>query len=386
MSKLESSNLRIAVLGYIVRGPLGGLAWHHLQYVLGLKKLGYDVLFIEDSEDYPACYNPKTNEMSIDASYGLRFIDESFKSLNLAELWSYFDAHTNQWFGNQKATEFLANADILLNLSGINPLREWSMKVPKRVFLDTDPAFVQIRHLTDKNAHSLAAMHNVFMTFGENFGAKDCLIPNDGFAWQTTRQPIVLDVWKVLKGNKKANWTTIMQWDSYKKVEFGGLEFGMKSKSFNDFMDFPNKTTELFELAIGSASAPRNLLQENGWKVTNPLIPTRTIHTCQEFIRNSKAEFSVAKDGYVKSKSGWFSERSAAYLASGRPVLTQETGFSKFIKPGKGLFSFTKQAEALEAMKIINSDYDFHCREARLTAEKYFAYNTILSDLLEKSL
>ncbi len=386
MPKLKSSKLKIAVLGYIVRGPLGGLAWHHLQYVLGFKKLGFEVLFIEDSEDYPACYNPETNEMGTDASYGLRFIDESFKSLGLSELWAYFDFHTNQWFGYQKAAEFFQSADILLNLSGVNPLREWSVQVPKRVFIDTDPAFVQIRHLSDENARNLAEQHNLFFTFGENFGADNCEIPSDGFDWKPTRQPVVLDVWKATKGNKNRHWTTIMQWDSYKTVNFNGREFGMKSKSFEALLDFPSQTDETFELGVGSVSAPRDLLAKKGWKVTNPLIPTKTIWTYQDFIRNSKAEFSVAKDGYVKSQSGWFSERSAVYLASGRPVLTQETGFSKFIETGKGLLSFTNPAEALEGIEQINKAYDFHCRAARRIAEEYFDYRMILRDLLDKSL
>jgi hypothetical protein len=385
MPKLKNSNLRIAVLGYIVRAPIGGLAWHHLQYVLGLKRLGHQVLFIEESEDYPACYNPHTNQFEIDPSYGLRFIDDCFKRLDLEGLWTYFDFHTNQWFGYQKANEFIQSADILLNLSGMNSLPEGSWRVPKRVFIDTDPVFVQIRHLTDERARKLAEQHNVFFTFGENFGAKDCLIPDDGFAWKATRQPVVLDIWRMTGGTQNANWTTIMQWDSYQKVDFGGRMFGMKSKSFEEFLDLPNQTRETFELGVGSASVPKELLQEKGWKIINPLIPTRTIWTYQDFIRNSKAEFSVAKDGYVKSRSGWFSERSAAYLASGRPVLTQETGFSKFIETGHGLFAFSDQTEVLAGIEKINRNYDFHCRAARQVAEDFFDHRMILRDLLEHS-
>lgn len=383
---MKNSNLRVAVLGYIVRGPLGGLAWHHLQYVVGLKKLGHDVLFIEDSEDYAACYNPETNQMGTDASYGLRFIDESFKRLELQNLWSYYDFHKGQWLGNPKAIEFLSSADILINLSGVNPLREWSMPVQKRVFVDTDPAFVQIRHLTDEKARLLAEQHNIFFTFGENFGAKDCVIPDDKFAWRPTKQPIVPEVWPVTNGDKSANWSTVMQWDSYKKIEFDGREYGMKSRSFEEFIDLPGKTNQVFELAVGSESAPKELLIEKGWQVTDPLIPTRTPWTYQDFILGSKAEFTVAKHGYVSSRSGWFSERSAAYLISGRPVLTQETGFSKFIETGKGLLAFSNMQEALEGLIQINTDYDFHCREARKIAEEYFDYKKILPDLLSKAL
>ncbi len=386
MSEIKNSKLRIVVLGYIVRGPIGGRAWHHAQYVLGLAKLGHDVCFVEDSEDYPACYDPRSNECGTAASYGLRFIEEFFNRLGLKENWAYYDAHRGQWSGKTKEEilKLFASADLLLNLSGVNPLRDWALQVPRKVFIDTDPAFIQIRHLTDKNARKLAEMHDTFFTFGENFGAEDCLIPDDGFDWIPTRQPVVLDVWKVLPGNSQANWTTVMQWDSYQTVEFGGQVFGMKSMSFDDYLNLSEiRPLESFELAIGSKSVPRKKLQNAGWKLVNPLVPTRTPWSYQEFIQNSKAEWSVAKHGYAASQSGWFSERSAAYLASGRPVLTQETGFSKFIASGEGLLSFSSLKETVDGIDRINSDYKFHCKKAREIAREYFNYKDVLTCLIE---
>ncbi len=329
MPSLKNSKLRILVLGYIVRGPLGGLVWHHLQYVLGLVKLGHDVVFLEDSDDYAACYNPLTNEMNTDPSYGLRFIDKAFKKLKLNDLWAYYDAHTKQWFGKTRAEmfDFFASTDVLLNVSGVNPLRDWLLPIPKRAFIDTDPAFTQIRHLTDQNARQLAEKHNYFFSFGENFGRAGCSIPKDGFEWKPTRQPLVLDCWKISKGVQNSSWTTVMQWDSYRTLEYEGQIFGMKSASFDEYVDLPEITGEKFELAIGSANAPRDFLQNKGWNIINPLVPTRTPWTYQKFIQNSKAEWTVAKQGYTSSKSGWFSERSAAYLASGRPVLTKKQAF-----------------------------------------------------------
>lgn len=384
MPRLKNSKLRIAILGYIVRGPLGGMVWHHLQYVLGLKELGHDVCFVEDSEDYPACYNPETYEISIDAAYGLRFIDECFGRLGLKENWAYYDAHKNQWFGKPKETmlDFFASADVLLNISGVNPLRDWALQVPRRVFIDTDPAFVQIRHLTDENARKFAEKHNTFFTFGENFGAEDCRIPNDGFAWQPTRQPVVLDMWKVTKGNKNNHWTTVMQWDSYRTAEYNGQTFGMKSASFDEYADLPQLTTEKFELALGSENAPGDFLQSKGWKITNPLVPTRTPWTYQKFIQNSKAEWTVAKQGYVLSKSGWFSERSACYLASGRPVLVQKTGFEKYLPTGEGLLAFGNVEEVLDGIEKINADYARHNRRANEIVREYFDAKVILPQLL----
>ncbi|MDQ3179351.1 MAG: hypothetical protein M3Q33_02405 [Acidobacteriota bacterium] len=382
---MRNSKLRIAVLGYIVRGPLGGLAWHHLQYVLGLKKLGHDVVFLEDSDDYAACYNPLTSEVNTNPGYGLRFIDDTFKRLNLENRWAYYDAHAKSWFGKTEAEmfEFFASTDVLLNVSGVNPLRDWLLKIPKRVLIDTDPAFTQIRHLTDKNARQLAKKHNFFLTFGENYGHADCSIPKDGFEWKPTRQPLVPDHWKVLKGFQNSSWTTIMQWDSYRTLEYDGQIFGMKSASFDEYVDLPTITGEKFELAIGSANAPRDFLQNKGWNIINPLVPTRSPWSYQEFIQNSKAEWSVAKHGYAASRSGWFSERSVAYLASGRPVLTQETGFSKFVASGEGLLSFSSLAETVDGIDRINSDYEFHCKKAREIAQGFFNYKNVLTRLIE---
>ena len=142
--------MRIIVLGYIVRGPIGGMAWHHLQYVLGLTRLGHDVYFFEDSDDYPSCYDPTTNCMQVDASYGLTFTSRTFNAIGLSEKWAYYDAHTQTWSGpaGSKALEICASADLFLNISGVNPLRDWFEHVPVRVLIDTDPVFLQIAHLT----------------------------------------------------------------------------------------------------------------------------------------------------------------------------------------------------------------------------------------------
>jgi len=388
MPDLKNSKLRILVLGYIVRGPLGGLVWHHLQYVLGLLKLGHDVIFFEDSDDYASCYNPRTGEVDTNPEYGLHFIDKVFRRLNLKNRWAYYDAHTSRWLGKTEAEmfDFFASTDVLLNVSGVNLLRDWLLAIPRRAFIDTDPAFTQIRHLTDKNARELAGRHNHFFTFGENYGRSDCSIPEDGLMWKPTRQPLVIDCWQVSKGVQNGSWTTVMQWDSYQTLKYDGKTYGMKSASFDEYVDLPQMSGEKFELAIGSPNAPRELLQSKGWKTINPLVPTRTPGTYQKYIQNSKAEWTVAKQGYISSRSGWFSERSAAYLASGRPVLTEETGFSRFIEIGAGLLAFSTKEETLAGIKQINSDYDKHCKIAREIAASYFSHKKILSELLNNIL
>lgn len=372
--------LRILVLGYIVRGPIGGMAWHHLQFVLGLAQLGHDVFFLEDSDDYPSCYDPSTNTMSVDARYGLAFASRVFDRLGLSERWAYYDAHNSCWHSPAAARieDVCANADLLLNISGINPIRDWFERVPVRVLVDTDPVFTQVRHLRDKRAWEMATRHTAFFSFGENIGTR-ASIPDDGFAWRPTRQPIVLDCWPVTPGPSDGNFTTVMQWESYPAAEYGGRTFGTKSLSFGDYRDLPNETSAEFELAIG---APPKDLAGAGWCIRNPLEVSQDPWTYQSFILRSKAEFSVAKHGYVASQSGWFSERSACYLACGRPVIVQHTGFNAWLPTGQGVLTFSTREEASQGVQEIEDRYDFHCDSARGIAEAYFDSAKVLGRLL----
>jgi hypothetical protein len=376
---------KIVIAGYIVGGPLGGLVWHHLQYVVGLHAMGHQVLFVEDSDDYPSCYNPQTNQLSTDPSYGLTFINSVFSQYGLQHHWAYYSQHHNQWYGvNEKeVNDFIKKADIFLNLSGVNPLHQILLRIPIRVFIDTDPVFTQIRHLEEPAAFDRARQHTHFFTYGENFGKANCNIPDDGLAWQPTRQPVFLNAWNYSAGNKAAKWTTIMQWDSYKVREYNGQVFGMKSASFNVYFTLPQTINEAFELAIGSATAPREKLAEGGWDITDPISVTISPDTYQRYIQQSKGEWSIAKQGYVISNSGWFSERSTGYLATGRPVVVQDTGFSEVIKTGRGLFSFTSQSEAVAAIEEVNDNYETHCKWAREVAEEYFRFDKVLSTLLQ---
>ena len=381
------SALRIIVLGYIVRGPMAGHAWHHLQYVRGLQQLGHDVYFFEDSDDFESCYDPTTHEMSSQPRYGLRFADMVFRRAGLRDRWAYYDAHTATWHGpaGPKAVELCRTADVCLNVSAVNPLREWLTKIPHRVLIDTDPAFTQLRHLTDPRAMESALRHNTFMTFGENFGLPDCTIPDDGLPWQGTRQPIVLDAWPVTPGPHDGSFSTMMQWQSYPDVTFDGRTYGMKAMSFPPYFDLPSKVGARLEIAVGGATAPRERLRDAGWIVRDPLRPSRDPWVYQKFMRESKAEFSVAKHGYVTTASGWFSDRGAEYLASGRPVVVQETGFSRWLEVHRGVVPFRSPEEAIEAIDRVVRDYDAHCRAARVVAEAYFDARLVLTSLLQRA-
>jgi hypothetical protein len=379
--------MRVVVLGYIIRGPLGGLVWHHLQYVMGLARMGHDVYFFEDSDNYDSCYDPSQNVMTNDPSFGLKFASSVFEFAGLSERWAYFDEHRNAWSGPaaSSALGILGSADLLLDLSGVNALRDWIAGIPHRALVDTDPVFTQVRHVLDEAKMQQARAHTSFFTYGENFGHANCSIPDDGLPWQPTRQPVVLDAWPVEAGDRTAPFSTIMQWDSYPAVEYKGHFYGMKSASFEPYMALPQNTPERLNLAIGSATAPRDRLRENGWMVSDPLAVTLTPITYQNFIRQSKAEFSVAKHGYQCSHSGWFSERSAAYLASGRPVVVQETGFSDWLQCEGGVLPFDSLETAACALERVSRDYAAHCRQARSVAQEYFDSAAVLSDLVEQA-
>jgi GT2 family glycosyltransferase len=382
-----ASRLRIVVLGYIVRGPLGGLAWHYLQYVLGLSRLGHEVLFVEQNEAYSSCYDPARGAWTNDPSYGLAFADAAFRHLDHADCWAFVDATSGRWHGPdaERVRRRCVDADILLNVSGVTQLPVELHRVPVRVLIDTDPAFTQIRHLTDAAARRRADEHNVYFTFAENLPGGRASIPDDGLPWQPTRQPLVLDVWPVRPAPSGAKFTSVMLWESYEGVEYQGRRYGQKGESFTPFVDLPQRAGHIFELALGSPAAPGPYLQTRGWDVIDPLEPTRDLRSYQRYIADSKGEFGIAKHGYVSSRSGWFSERSACYLASGKPVIVQDTGFSDWLPCGEGLLPFTSPDDAVAAVAAVNERYRDHCEAARAIAERCFDSRTVLPRLLERA-
>ena len=384
---MGKESLNILVAGYIVRGPLGGLVWHHFQYWYGLHEMGHNVLFIEDSEDYPACFHPLSGTFSTDPIYGIHFLKTLAEQFGLADSWAYYDAHRNSWLGQSSGDvlRFASNADLFINLSGMMPLRDYWLKIPKRIYLDTDPLYTQIRHLESANLKALVRAHNAFFTYAMNIGDATCSIPADGIQWQSTRQPVVCKLWAPQCQHQQAAWTTVMQWDSYKKLAYGGIVYGMKSDSFEPYFALPSMTSEQLVLAAGNPSLPAEKLISHGWQIHDPLKASLTPSDFVQFIHQSKGEWSIAKQGYVISRSGWFSDRSCCYMASGKPVVLQDTGFSKYIPVGDGVLAFSNVEECLSAFETINTDYGYHARKAREIVAGYFAHDNVLGQLIKLS-
>jgi hypothetical protein len=364
------------------------MAWSNCQYLAGLRQLGHDVHFVEDSDDYPSCYDPVRDVTDTDPSYGLAFADQTFRRLDLAEHWAYHDAHRNRWLGpaGLRIRDVLASADLLLDLCGVNPLRPWLLSIPARVLVDEDPAFTQIRHLTNPAAMDRALQHTAFFSFGANVNRRGCRLPSDGLPWQPTRQPVALSTVPCTPGRARGRFTTVMQWASYLSLRHRRTRYGMKADSFQPFIGLPRRVGAAMEIALGASSDVRRRLAANGWHVRDARQLTKSVESYQRYIRSSKAEFSVAKHGYVISRSGWFSERSVAYLASGRPIVVQDTGFSDWLPTGAGVRGFSTLEEAIGAVEAVDRDYAHHCRAARAVAEEYFDASRVLPPLIDAAM
>ncbi|MBN1794078.1 MAG: glycosyltransferase [Candidatus Omnitrophica bacterium] len=386
---MSSNSLKIIILGYIVRGPIGGRVWADLHYFLGLSKLGHDVYFVEDSGDYQyCCYDFSKNSVTSDPSYGVKIASNIFRHFEYNDRWSYYNALSKTWFGisDGKIKKIIKEADLLIAFGRLHQLRPWFERVPIRILIDKDPVFIQLNNIKQKSARVETEKYNRYFSLAENINHLDCFMPDDGIAWRPTRHPLFLDSWPKMPIENRGSFTTLMQWDSYNVEEYNGIYYGMKAESFKKIIDLPGKLNSTFELVVGGTNLAKELLEEKGWIIKEKLTESGDIWKYQNYIQNSKAEFTIAKHGYVISNSGWFSERSASYLASGRPVITQQTGFSKWLPTGEGVLAFKNMKQAIAAVEEVNNRYEFHCKKAREIAEEYFDYRKILPKLINNAM
>lgn len=377
--------LKIVVIGYLVRGPTGGLSWSPLHYMRGLHELGHDVLFLEDSDDYPACLDPFTGEMSTDPTIGLDLAGRAFDLIGMPGMWCYYDAHTGSWLGPaaDRALAFCRDADLLINVGAVTPLRDWTEKIPSRAYVDLDPLFNQARNIDNPGRTHYALRHNSQFTVGEELPQGTSLAPNDGIEWKATRHPIALSQWPVQPPRPHGPYTTIMQWDSYATRTIGGEVFGMKAASFEPYAGLPARIG--FPLTMATAGrAPKSMSESEGWIRHEPSTVAPTPEAYRDYIGSAKAEWTIAKEGYVKGRTGWFSERSAAFLATGRPVITQDTDNKALRSLGAGVLFFSDLDEAAAAIELVENDYERQCKAARAVAEDYFDSAKVLTEMIEQ--
>ncbi|MGH9892336.1 MAG: glycosyltransferase family 1 protein [bacterium] len=392
------TRLRIAVTGLAATYPFGGVFWDYLQYPLGLHRLGHDVLYIEDTGKW--CYDPAAATFVEDGSRNAAFLAREIAALDadLAERWFYRDA-TGTVYGRAwpEVARFCRSADLFLHVSASCWMREEYFAASRVVFIDSDPMYSQasvpdyLDGTIDEQARARVDMlrqHHVFFTFGENIGSSDCRIPAELFDWIPTRQPLVLDQFEKAAlpvGNRRRVLTTVTSWESSeKRTVVGGVTYGGKGSEFERFIDLPARSSLPLELAI-TGRAPVERLSAHGWNVVDGYSLSDNPWAYRDYLASSWGEWSVAKNAYVASHSGWFSCRTACYLALGVPAIVQDTGFGTVIPVGEGIITFTDLEEAADAIDQIVHDPERHSKMARVIAEEYFDSTKVLGQLIERA-
>jgi hypothetical protein len=376
--------LTILFSGMIAGDPRqGGASWAILQYLLGFARLGHRVYFVEPVQ--PEKLAAETTSTDVRKYFGR--IVRAFELDGRAALLA---AGSKQTIGLSYAelVRIARNADVLFNVSGMLVDPELIGPIPNRVYLDLDPVFVQLWHAAE-NVDMRFAAHTHHVTVGLNIGTSACDIPTCGIRWKHTLPPVVLQYWPAHPPRKSPlqdALTTIGNWRAYGSVHHGGRQYGQKVHSLREMIDLPRRTPQRLALAMSihpSETSDLELLRRNRWELLDPAVVASSPGRYRRFIQNSRGEIGIAKSGYVLARSGWISDRTVCYLASGRPVIAQQTGFTAHLPCGEGLLAFSTMEQAIEAIEQINRDYPRHCAAARRIAEEHFDSDRVLSHLLE---
>lgn len=383
--------MRIVVTGLVATYPLGGVSWDYLAYVDGFRRMGAEVLYLEDTGGW--FYHPSAQTFSDDPAPNLRYLRAALARVDAADVaWSVRGPDgTVHGLDSASVTRFCRGADLFLNVSGAGWLREEYRGARRTAYLDTDPGFTQTKLWAAQNdaattdqafSVDLIRTHDRFFTFAEHIGAADCRVPLCGFDWKPTRQPVVLERWPLCIDPAASRWTTVMSWKIERDLPLiDGVQYGGKDVEFRRFLDLPRRSGVALEVALGGA-APLDELRAHGWSVVDAYERSTTMDAYQAYLRGSRGEWSIAKQVYVALRSGWFSTRSAVYLATGKPVVVQDTGWSQHYPTGAGLFAFATPAEAEAALATVESDYRRHCEAARAVAERELDATRVLTRLL----
>ena len=371
--------------------PVGGVIWQTLQYLIGFQRLGFDVYYVEDHGMFPMML--ATKEDPDGAALAADFLARILAPYGLGNCWSYHPWHgEDRRYGLSRETvsRRCSEAAAVLNLHGATlPQPEYAAGGPF-IYVETDPVAPQIElHNKLEKIERFLDAHTAFFTYGENIGAPQCRVPvpPEQYRFHPTRQPIVMDFWPRQEAPAE-RFTTIANWRQPERQMTldGEVYHWSKHHEFLKFIDVPRRTAQQFELALSSYdAADQRMLEGNGWHVSRALDFSLDPERYREFIFRSRGEWTVAKDQNVRLRSGWFSDRAASYLAAGRPVVTQETGFSDIFPTGEGLFAFSTMEETLAAITEINSDYSRHSRASHEIAREFFSHDVVLSRLLEQA-
>jgi hypothetical protein len=380
---------KIIVFGILFWYPLAGVTYQFLHYLMGLRQLGYDVYYVEDSGRW--IYDPTINEFSPDVSGNLSMVVPVLNAYGFGDRWAFRGNYPGgQCYGmtESRLLELYREADAFLNVTGAQEIRDEHRAIQRRIYVESDPFASQVKVASgDAGMIDMLAAHDTHFSFGENLGASDCQVPIERFHWHPTRQPVVMDIWQTGPPPADAPYTTITTWHNKgKNIEWrGDTWYWTKDREFEKILDLPRRRPVPLELATTVDAAVQDQLRSHGWRQSGSVEISRDADLYRQYIQKSRGEFTVARDQYVRPNTGWFSDRTVCYLAAGRPVITQETGFSKFIPSGRGLFGFRSMEEILAALDAIESDYPAHSRAASEIAREYFSADRVVGSLMERA-
>ena len=390
MSDSSTSKGKIIVFGILFWYPLAGVTYQFLHYLIGLRKLGYDVYYVEDSGRW--IYDPRLNDLSPDVTGNLEMVVPYLKAHGLDGRWAFRGNYPDgKCYGMTEAQilQLYKDADAFLNVTGAQEIRDEHRAIKRRIYVESDPFAAQVKVAQgNQGMIDMLAAHDTHFSFGENLGSPDCDIPIEKFKWLPTRQPVAIELWNGGSPTGGAAYTTITTWHNKgKNLEWrGDTWYWTKDREFEKFLDLPRlRNARKFELATSVDEKIQTQLRDHGWRQTGSVEISRNADLYRQYIQNSRGEFTVARDQYVRPNTGWFSDRTCCYLAAGRPVITQETGFSKFLPSGKGLFAFNTMDDILAAVDAIESDYAGHCRTAGEIARDCFAAEKVVGSLMQRA-
>jgi hypothetical protein len=377
----------VVVAGSVAQKPhQAGHTWVFLQYLLGFRRLGWDVLLLDRLEPEMAI-DATGRPCPIETSVNISYLRDVMAEFGLGDAFAVYCDGGRDVIGlsREQVLARVRDASVLINVMGFFTDPDVLGNARRRVFFDIDPGFGQMWQ--SLGWHDPYPGYDDYVTVGEHVGHDGCVVPDCGLRWITTRQPVVLETWPAAGSATGGAFTSIGAWRGpYAPVEYGGRTYGLRAHEFRRFAELPGLTGEPFEVALDIHSAETRdlaLLDANGWRLADPRVVAREPIGYQNYIAGSKAEFMVAKNMYVQSKSGWFSDRSICYLASGRPVLAQNTGLDDLYPLGRGLVVFSTLEEAVAGVEEITANYQAHCRAAREIAEEYFDSDRVLTRLLD---
>jgi hypothetical protein len=382
------SALRIVLAGGLGAMPFAGVAWQVLHHLEGLRRLGHNVLYLEDTGRWP--YDPEGDSVCSDAGGAVRYLDALMRRHDFDGSWAYRDAAAGELYGlsERALARELRAADVLINLSGVTVLGDQLRSIPARVYLETDPVLPQLEVAAGRPfTIELLSSHTHHFSYGSNFGAPDCGVPIERFSYRATVPPVILDWWTTPRAVRRARpFTTVANWRQREKdfVWQGRTLHWSKDAEFLRIADLPRLTAVPIELALAHDPDDPGIqaLTAAGWRIRSARPLSRDPASYRGYIRSSAGELSVAKEQNVVLRSGWFSDRTATYLAAGRPAIVQDTAFDRALPTGLGLLTFRDQAQAADALERVDADYGRHSAAARELARDHLRAEKVLDALL----